>query len=516
MPGSSGVHIHVHTDRARARIDDRLFGLHLEHIWNCVYPCIWVGPESSVPNTDGIRDETVAALAALRPTICKYPGGYFTDFYDWRDGIGPPENRRAREYPCVPGRREPNTFGTAEFVTFCRQIGAAPYLSVNTVSLQPAEAAHWVEYCNGTRDTFWANQRRAHGYEEPFDVRHWAIGNEAYWLHTPEAYAERWRHWVHCMMNVDPSIAVVVGGAEPAVDVNGPCNRDGRWAECFLEHTQSGRWWRSGWHSPTGGVTGDARLPEAGQVFYSFHPYFSADAECTREQYDAAFAELFSRLPSSIAQVVSLLDAHRGKAPRPRLVFDEYGLLHPGCSMDGNMTQPAPFWAALWLGAFFHVCFDHADAVGIATHPGPINMEHELLLLEDDRVIRTPSYHVFQMFREHGGAEALACEVSGVKTGEYPSLSCAASLAADGQGVTLSVVNLDRTRDVEARIDVGDRPVERAQGETLTSDDLHRANSAAEPDAVAPADASVRTADGGVACTFRAHSVTLLRVTPAG
>ena len=317
-------------------------------------------------------------------------------------------------------------------------------------------------------------------------------------------------------MNVDPSISVVMGGAEPAVDVNGPCNRDAHWAERVFESTQSGRWWRTSWHSPTRREDIDGRVPEPGQVFYSFHPYFNADPECTDANYDAAFADLFSRLPASIAEVVALLDAHRDGAPRPRLVFDEYGLLHPGCSMDGNMTQPAPFWAALWLGAFFHVCFDHADAVGIATHPGPINMEHELLLLEDDRVIRTPSYHVFQMFREHGGAEALACEVSGVKAGEYPLLSCAASRAADGQGVTLSVVNLDRTRDHEARISFGDHPVERARGETLTSDDLQRANSATEPDAVAPADAPVTTVDGGVACTFRAHSVTLLRVTLGG
>ena len=497
--------VEVHLHRREAHVSENLFGLHLEHIWNCVYPCIWVGLDSPIPNTDGIRSDTTAFLAELHPTVCKYPGGYFSDFYDWRDGIGPREERPAREYPCVPGRVESNAFGTAEFVTFCRQIGAQPYLSVNTTSIQPSDAAHWVEYCNGTRDTYWANKRQQHGYEEPFNVRYWAIGNEPYWLHTPEVYAEKYRHWVHWMCNVDPTITVVAGGIEPEIHYNGPCNVDGKWGEPFLKATQACQWWRMGWHPPL----------KENRVLYSFHPYFGANANCTREEYFQAMAELRRRLPRAITTAVAQLDEARGDAPRPKLCFDEYGLIHSGCKMEGNMTQPAPFWAALWLGEFFHICFQHADAVGMATHPGPINMEHELLLLEDGRVVRTPSFYVFRMFRDHGGSDAIACNLSGAPACEplqRPALSCFASVKPNGQEITLSVLNLDLERDVTAQIVVAGGGVASAAAQVLVCDDLHATNSAADPARVEPATPPVNISDGKIEHTFAKHSATVFQI----
>ncbi len=497
--------IAVQLHRQRAHVSEALFGLHLEHIWNCVYPCVWVGSDSPMPNTKGIRSDTTALLSELHPTVCKYPGGYFSDFYDWRDGIGPREQRPAREYPCAPGRVESNAFGTAEFVEFCRQIGAEPYISVNTTSIQPSDAAHWVEYCNGTLDTYWANRRRQHGYERPFNVRYWAIGNEPYWLHTPEAYAERYRHWVHWMYNADPAITVVAGGISPEYEADGLCNVDGRWGERFLKATQACRWWRTGWHPSA----------EENQVLYSLHPYFSANADCTREEYFRAIAELHARLPRAIATTVAQLDETRGNAPRPKLCFDEYGLIHPGCRMDGNMTQPAPFWAALWLGQFFHICFEHADAVGMATHPGPINMEHELLLLEEGRVVKTPSFHVFRMFRDHGGCDAVACNLSDAPVCEplqRPGLSCFATVKPNGGEMTLSVINLDLERDTTAQIAVAGGRIESAAAEVLVCDDLHATNSATHPDRVEPVASPVNISDNKIEHTFLKQSATVFQI----
>jgi len=496
--------VEIDLNRRRQRIDERLFGLHIEHIWTVIYPCVWVGDDPAIPNTDGIRDETVALLSQLRPTVCKYPGGYFTDFYDWRDGIGPREARRAREYPCVPGRVEPNTFGTAELVTMCRRIGAAPYLSVNTVSLHPAEAGHWVEYCNGTRDTYWADQRRAHGYEEPFAVPYWAIGNENYWLHSPEAYGEKFRHWAHCTFNADPSITVVAGGIEPGLDFNGPCTCDGQWARRFLANTQACQWWRSGWHPGL----------DEGRVLYSFHPYFSAETpECSPEQYRRAFDHLRRRLPASIATINGLFDEYRGDAPRPKLCFDEFGLIFPGCRMDGNMTQPTPFWPALWLGEFYHLCIDHADSIGMATHPGAINMEHALVVLDGDRIVPTPSFHLFRMLRDHGGADAVACSVTGVSCGAMENpLSCRASVTPGGRRMTLSALNLDLDRDMSARVAVDGARILGAGAETLVCDDIYARNTAADPARVAPSQAAATIAGGTVEHTFPAHSATVLTV----
>lgn len=494
----------LHMERTGNRVDEKLFGLHLEHIWNCVYPCVWVGPESDTPHTDGIRNDTVHHLRALRPTVCKYPGGYFTDFYDWRDGVGPHERRPAREYPCVPRRVETNAFGTAEFVTFCRQIGAEPYLSVNTTSIEPSDAAHWVEYCNGTRPTLWADRRRQDGFAEPFNVRYWAIGNEPYWLHTPEIYAERFRLWAHWMSNINPSITLVAGGVEPGLDFNGPCNVDGKWGERLLATTRALRWWRSHWHTPV----------EENQALYSFHPYFSAQADCTDGQYYEAFLDLTMRLPRSIASVRALLDEHRDGAPRPKLCFDEYGLLHPGCRMDRNMTQPAQFWSALWLGVFFHLCFEHAGDVGMATHPGPINMEHQLLLLEENRVVRTPSFYVFRMLRAFGGADMLQIDLTGVDDCPAlgrPGLLCVAAVTQK-RDLVLSVINLDLQRDVPARVLAADGAFTSARAVTLFCENIHAVNSAARPNAVGPTESHPPLKAGTLEYAFPRHSVTVLHL----
>ncbi len=279
------IQIRVSLDRPRHHVSEKFFGLHLEHIWNCVYPCVWVGPDSPIPNTDGIRRDTARLLAELRPAVCKYPGGYFTDFYDWRDGVGPRAARRARVYPNEPGRVEPNQFGTAEFVTFCRLIGAEPYLSVNTTSIGPDDAAHWVEYCNSDGDTYWATRRRADGFPKPFNVHYWAIGNEPYWMHSAGEYAERYRRWVHWMYNTDPSIAVVAGGVGPGTCVGEPWNTDGKWGERFLKLTRA-----------ASGLMGNSWHPGPAdrEILYSIHPYFWASPDCTPQEYMAAFAELES------------------------------------------------------------------------------------------------------------------------------------------------------------------------------------------------------------------------------
>ena len=503
MTDRARASIHVHSDATLGAINANLFGLHLEHIWNCVYPCVWVGPESDIRNEDGIRAETVEALRGLRPTVCKYPGGYFTDFYDWRDGVGPRDGRPVQTCPTQPSRRETNHFGTAEFVTFCRLIGAEPYLSVNTTSIGASDAAHWVEYCNVSKGSFWSDRRREDGFEEPFNVRYWAIGNEAYWLHSPEEYAERFRRWAHWMSNIDPAITLVAGAVEPGMCECPPWNVDGDWGPRFLERTSGASWWRTSWHQKA----------SESPVLYSFHPYFAAEPKCSREQYYDAFKDLLCRLPRSIAVTRELLERTCGDAPRPRLTFDEYGLMHPGCAMNGNMTQPAPFWASLWLAAFFHICFEHNDDVGMAALPGMINMEHALLLLQNDRVVTTASYHLFRMLRPHGGADRLETTVAAplCEPLNRPALWAAASRDPGSGRVTLSVINLDLERDLEADATFAAAPSDKAYVTLLSSEDLHALD---RPTGIVPRSRTVTVRKNGVRLTFPRHSVTVLEVPP--
>lgn len=497
------MEITVYPKQVRGTIDANVYGLHLEHIWTCVYPCIWVGRDSKVPNIEGIRKDVVKLLAGLRPAVCKYPGGYFSDFYDWRDGVG--KSRPIRVCPTQPGRRESNQFGTAEFATLCRLIGAEPFISVSTTCLLPNEAAQWVEYCNVTGDVFWAARRRKDGHKNPFRVRHWAIGNEQYWLHSAREYADRYKLWAHWMYNADPDITLVMSGIEPGIDglACDPWNTDGKWGEDVLRLTKAGQGLiRGDWHPLAGNRN----------ILYSIHPYFSANATCSDREYYDTFAELDERLRRSIRLTIKFLDKYRGKYPRPRLCFDEYGLLHSGISMAGNMTQPAPFWAALWLGCFLHICHEYPADVGMATLPGMINMEHALILMENGRAIATPSYYAFKMLRPHGGAEAVKVAVKNNPTGRGSASNLLRVLASKGEDgrVTLSLINLHLEKSVEVKIGIGSG-IEAVRGQVLTGL-LHARNSFKDPTCVLPVAVEPNITGGRIVHRLPARSLTVLEI----
>src|SRR5690606_14971556 len=150
-------------DEPIGRIAPELHGQFAEHLGELVYPGIWVGPDSDVPNVDGIRTDVVAALRALRIPVLRWPGGCFADDYHWRDGGGPREQRPMRLNTHWGMAAEPNAFGTHEFMAFARAIGAEPYLATNLGSAPPQEMRDWIEYCNHPGGTTLSDERRANG-----------------------------------------------------------------------------------------------------------------------------------------------------------------------------------------------------------------------------------------------------------------------------------------------------------------------------------------------------------------
>ncbi len=158
-------------------INPNLYGHFSEHLGTCIYEGIWVGEDSAIPNQAGIRLDVVNALRRIHPPVLRWPGGNFADDYHWQDGIGP-RDRRPTRLNLWWDAVEPNQFGTHEFITFCRMIGAQPYLCGNVGSGSPRELREWVEYCNYGGDTTLTRTRAANGSPEPFGVRYWGVGNE--------------------------------------------------------------------------------------------------------------------------------------------------------------------------------------------------------------------------------------------------------------------------------------------------------------------------------------------------
>ena len=200
--------IDVLTTRPIGRVDRRIFGGLAEHRGRCVYG----GLVSSAPS-GGFRADVLGAVRNLGVTSVQWPGGAFASGYHWADGVGPDRPRR----PGPAGREETNRFGTDEFVAWCAAAGAEPVLCLNMATGSLRDALAWVEYCNGTGDTYWAARRRAHGHAEPYRVRYWSLGHEMYadgpaGPRTAAEYVTEARRWARALTRLDPDIRLISCG----------------------------------------------------------------------------------------------------------------------------------------------------------------------------------------------------------------------------------------------------------------------------------------------------------------
>ncbi len=193
-------------------VDSKIYGGFIEHLGRCIYGGIF---EEGSPLSDkqGFRHDVLDALRPLRNPIMGWPGGNFVSGYHWLDGVGPVK-QRPRRRELAWHKEEPNRFGTNEFMQFCKLLGTEPYICVNMGTGTMDEAQGWVEYCNGTGNTYWANLRREHGHEKPYNVKYWGLSNEMYGpgqIGTLDAedYVEKAREFAKVMKWADPTIELV-------------------------------------------------------------------------------------------------------------------------------------------------------------------------------------------------------------------------------------------------------------------------------------------------------------------
>lgn len=168
--------IKIDTDRVIGEVHPHVFGNFAEHLGRCIYGGMY-DEGSRLSDADGFRKDVLEAVKLLNIGILRWPGGNFASGYHWKDGIGPKDKRQPRPDHAW-GALDSNRFGTDEFLLYCERLGVEPYLCINAGLGTVDEAREWVEYCNETRDTYWARQRRANGRDKPWNVKIWGLGNE--------------------------------------------------------------------------------------------------------------------------------------------------------------------------------------------------------------------------------------------------------------------------------------------------------------------------------------------------
>jgi len=517
---SSDAHVEILVNEPVGVISPNIYGHFTEHIGGVIYDGVWVGPDSKIPNKYGIRSALLDRLKEIGTPIIRWPGGCFADSYDWKDGIGPAANRpkrtnfwevdpdAARMHHKGPQVFEPNSFGTNEFIQFCRLTGAEPYLAANLRSLSASEFDHWVEYCNSPAgSTTLAEMRGAAGFPDPFRVRYWGVGNESWGCggnFAPEEYASEFRRFTTWVPSFDLDLQFI--GA-------GPNGNDIDWTHRFFEQLYIGH-----------------RHNNPSLAGWSVHHYsWNLSRGKTQDwikgkgdalTFDSVDWYELLRESSRIEQILNDHWAAMGQydtVHHVKLVVDEYGPWYrQGSEVDlthifgQQITMRDALATALTLDTFNR----NADKVMMATCAQLVNNLNALFLAHEDRFISTPNFHVFAMYAAHQGAQAVRAEFDAPqisydrdeKQASFWGLKGSASV--NGKTLTLTVVNPDAKESREASISLRGGSVSNAKAVVLASSDIHAHNTFDHPKAVGTEEKAIAVQGSTLHFTFPAASVT--------
>jgi alpha-N-arabinofuranosidase len=501
------VAVSIDASKTGAKIDRNLFGQFAEHLGHGIYEGVFVGPDSKIPNTRGIRSDVVAALKALKVPNVRWPGGCFADEYHWRKGVG--AQRAITLNPNWGGVTEPNSFGTHEFMDFVDQIGSRAYLSVNVGSGTPQEAAEWLEYLTAPPETTLARERAANGHAAPYEIPFLGIGNESWDCGgnmTPEYYLSQLKTYSRFVRSFNPEqqkdarrmlkIAVGPGGGEP---------RWTEWTDVVMKAWQGHTW---SWD-----IDG---LSLHNYTVVKWPPAYKSTGFGEAEYAQILKATL--EMDPLIAKHAAIMDKYDPEK-KVALVVDEWGAWYaplPG-SNPGFLVQQNSLRDAVLAALNLNIFARHADRVRMANIAQMVNVLQAMILTDKDKMLLTPSYHVFRMYVPFQDASVVpvAFDAGSYTQGDIRLPRVDALAAKDAAGkLWLAITNLDPAQPVEVELRAGDRPAKAAAGETLTAARVDSVNSFEAPHAVAPKPIAARAEGGALRLALEPKSVTVVAVEP--
>lgn len=367
-------------------IDKNIYGHFSEHLGHCIYGGIFVGKDSPIPNVNGMRTDVVEAMKRLKVPVLRWPGGCFADEYHWRDGVG--KERRRMVNTNWGGTVEDNSFGTHEFMELCRQVGCAPYVNINVGSGTVREMAEWVEYMNSDGDSTTVRERWANGRKAPFDVKYWGIGNENWGgggNMRPEYYADVYRQFqTYCR---------TYGDNVPYKIACGPDTANYEWTEVLMRNA--------------------GNYMDALTLHYYTITKEWADKGSATDFDDALYFETLRKanyMDELITKHSAIMDRY-DPTRRVALLVDEWGCWHnvepgtnPGFLYQQNAMRDAMV-AALSLNIFNR----HSARVRMTNIAQVVNVLQSIILTDDEKMVLTPTYHVFDLFKGHMDAELMQC-----------------------------------------------------------------------------------------------------------
>jgi alpha-N-arabinofuranosidase len=468
-PVSNQASLVIHSDQPRGVINPNIYGQFAEHLGRLIYEGLWVGEDSAIPNTRGLRNDVIGALKELHIPVLRWPGGCFADEYHWRDGIGPREQRPRRPNASWGGV-DTNAFGTHEFMDLCEMLGAEPLINGNLGSGTPQEMMDWIEYITSDSDSTLAQLRRQNGRDKPWKLPYFAVGNESWGCGgemRPEYYADQFRRYATFIKNHSGNRIqkLAVGSHDDFYP----------WTEVLM--AQAARYMQG----------------------LSLHYYTLPTSNWARKGSATVFGEKewhatlvrTLRIEEFIQKHGAIMDKYDPQK-RVGLMVDEWGTWYdpePGKNM-GGLYQQNTLRDAIVAGVNLNIFNNHSDRVKMANIAQMVNVLQAMVLTDKAKIVLTPTYFVFKMYQVHQGAALIPVDLS---TPEYrldqaavPALNASASRDREGN-LHLSIVNLDPNRAAEITAKVIGPSVSKISGELLTASTMNAMNTFDNPNALRPA-----------------------------
>lgn len=484
----------IHTKRKLGKINKEIYGHFSEHLGRCIYEGIYVGEDSEIPNTNGMRNDVVEALKNLELPVLRWPGGCFADEYHWMDGIGPKENRKRMINTHWGGVVEDNSFGTHEFFELCSQLGCEPYINGNVGSGSVREMSEWIEYMTFDGESPMANLRVKNGRTEPWKVKYFGVGNENWGCGgnmTPEYYANLYRRYqTYCRNYGDNKLYKIACGPDGA-------NYD--WTDKLMSILED-------------------KYADAISMHYYTTPG-GWDEKGAATEFDE---KKYYQTIDTTLRIEEMIDRHleiMGKYDpqhKVKLIVDEWGTwfqveegTNPGFLYQQNTMRDAMV-AALNLNIFNR----HCDRIAMANIAQVVNVLQAVILTEGAKIVKTPTYYVFEMYKRHRDSTLVDCfldvPVETCEGYEIPLLSSSASVNDAGE-LTITLANASLSEEIEVSTTVvGDCST--VEGTVLTGK-MDAYNSFEKDDVVKPAAfAGAELMDGVLAVKLPPCSIVTLVV----
>ncbi|WP_029233310.1 alpha-N-arabinofuranosidase [Butyrivibrio sp. VCB2006] len=454
--------LHINENRKLSHIEPEVYGHFSEHLGRCIYGGLFVGKDSKIANVNGMRSDVVDALKEIKVPVLRWPGGNFADEYHWMDGIGPKDKRKKMINNHWGGVIEDNSFGTHEYFELCKQLGCKTYVNGNVGSGTVREMSEWVEYMTFNGVSPMAELRAENGHKEPWTLDYIGIGNENWGCGgnmTADYYGNKYRNYQTYIRNY---------GDKPVKKVCcGPNSDDYRWSSEVLETCFR--------HPAPAGTHGfmDGFSVHYYVVVNSWEHKGSAK-EFSKEEYYRAMRKAYymDEIITRNDAILSQYDPDKKIA----MLLDEWGCWHdveegtnPGFLYQQNSMRDAQVAAAT-----LNILNKHSDRVKMGCLAQIVNVLQAVILTEDDKMVLTPTYHVFHMYRYHQDADLLESYLEDVKDvgiGEDVAANVNESVSIDKDGVvTITLSNIDADENNDIDIDFRDKEIESVEGFELSGD----------------------------------------------